>query len=523
MDFCRIVQREGGKDPPGISMAGAIPGVYSSSTRAELASVIAALAKPGPLHIALDNWSAVAGMLDILEGTERSKRPWALRLDGDLWAVAEQAIAARGANSVTIAWTKGHANWLNLLNGTSTYRDAIGNGFADAAADHGHRVTDRLAEQRILDNIAATQKSYAKFTGRLPRYALAIIAGDKIERERRSFQPIGKTGTIKWMPIDDGPDARPAFDEGSRLELLSLPRSLEDSLAEASIFWRNTHWQNHGPPKTWLELYALFRLWGGGDFKEAQDIHSPTRTFKHGLTTFINNSKAYLTIAGTPATKQAVQAYQGNELLMGKVGIFIRATAISATLCLAPEVNSNIHLMLIDIRKAKGENGKDMIKGSSQPLPKLEPWSATLKKIREARAAKGSPSIPSIAQKNLTSTRDNISLKGQRGDNRDVKPGELILSCPRCSATNAVAKCTLYSTAAKVLSCLACKTSSSTRWNCNHCIPWPSCPIHWEAGFRCAGGVKPLHSKTNFLFKESKIKARVQRHKKLGHLGCKDS
>jgi len=40
-DFCRVVQCDVGKSPPGISMAGTIPGVFSSSTRAELAGVIA--------------------------------------------------------------------------------------------------------------------------------------------------------------------------------------------------------------------------------------------------------------------------------------------------------------------------------------------------------------------------------------------------------------------------------------------------------------------------------------------------
>ena len=189
-------------------MAGTIPGVFSSSTRAELASVIAALAKPGPLHIALDNLSVVFGVLNILEGIQGTKRPWALRPDGDLWAIAEQAISSRGANSVTVAWTKGHATWIHLLNGTTTYKDAIGNGFADAAADHGHRVVGRQAEKRVLDNIAAMQVAYVKLMARLQRYAIAIIDADKAERERRQFTYDGKAGTITWLPIPSEPTGR---------------------------------------------------------------------------------------------------------------------------------------------------------------------------------------------------------------------------------------------------------------------------------------------------------------------------
>ena len=40
-------------------MAGTLSGVYNSSTRAELAAVIACLPKPGAIHIALDNRSVV--------------------------------------------------------------------------------------------------------------------------------------------------------------------------------------------------------------------------------------------------------------------------------------------------------------------------------------------------------------------------------------------------------------------------------------------------------------------------------
>ena len=87
-DFCRPLKHLGRKGPSGISMAGTIPGVLSSSTRAELAGVIAAMAKPGPLHIALDNLSVGNGVQDILDGTQRSRRPWALRADGDLWTIA---------------------------------------------------------------------------------------------------------------------------------------------------------------------------------------------------------------------------------------------------------------------------------------------------------------------------------------------------------------------------------------------------------------------------------------------------
>ena len=83
---------------------------------------------------------------------------------------------------------------------------------------------------------------------------------------------------------------------------------------------------------------------------------------------------------------QAVQAYQGSELLLDWLGIFIRAPAVQATLCLAPEVSHNILNMFTTIRRAKGEQGKDMLKGSSLPLPRLEPWATTVKAIEISRS-----------------------------------------------------------------------------------------------------------------------------------------
>ena len=57
--------------------------------------------------------------------------------------------------------------------------------------------------------------------------------------------------------------------------------------------------------------------------------------------------------------------------------------------------------MLISIRKAKGENAVEKLKGSSLPFPKHEPWKAIMNNFHERRLKNGSPSIPSIVQKQL--------------------------------------------------------------------------------------------------------------------------
>ena len=181
---------------------------------------------------------------------------------------------------------------------------------------------------------------------------------------------------------------------------------------------------------------------------------------------------------------QAVQAYQGSELLLDWLGIFVRAPAVQATLCLAPEISLHIFNMLTTIRRAKGPGGTDMLKGSSLPLPRLEPWASTLKAILIARAAHSAPSIPQIVQRNAERAIDNISIRGQLGDGRDLKPNMFCITCPGCSAGKNVAKCTLYTTHARVLYCAACKISSS-KWHCSHGLTWITCPLCREAGFRC--------------------------------------
>ena len=233
-DFCRPVFLLGKGKASGIIMAGTIPGVFSSSTRAELAGVITSLAKPVPLYIALDNLSVVHGIQAIIDGV-RHRRPWALLPDGDLWAIAEQAIMHRGANSVAVTWTKAHATWEHLLLGITSHRAAIGNGIADAAADCGHEAVGRNEEQLVLNYIAETQKAYAQLVTRLQRYALAIMEADKNERKLHNFTNSGKSASVIWLEIPSQPTCRPAFTEGQSLIFLELPRAWKrHSLRQAS-------------------------------------------------------------------------------------------------------------------------------------------------------------------------------------------------------------------------------------------------------------------------------------------------
>ena len=140
--------------------------------------------------------------------------------------------------------------------------------------------------------------------------------------------------------------------------------------------------------------------------------------------------------------------------------------------------------------------------------------------FHEQRLKSGSPSISSIVQTNSCRAKDSITIRGQVGDGRDLKPEAFLLTCPRCRADKEASRCTLYAHAAKVLYCTTCKHSmSSTRWQCNHGIRWLDCPVHREVGFRCKGLSQPKHRKSNTLFQDVRHKARLKRLKRLGTLG----
>ena len=161
-----------------------------------------------------------------------------------------------------------------------------------------------------------------------------------------------------------------------------------------------------------------------------------------------------------------------------------------------------------------------MLKGSSLPYPKHEPWVETLGNYRTLRASQGSPSIPSIALRNRSNVHDDIILRGGGGDAGVPRTNSLMLSCPKCSSIKNVARCTLFSNRAMPVYCSTCKVSStSSRWQCSHHESWLKCPFHRDQGFKCRSSRLARHSKPTLLKKHSSFKAMIKRLSRIGHLG----
>ena len=161
--------------------------------------------------------------------------------------------------------------------------------------------------------------------------------------------------------------------------------------------------------------------------------------------------------------------------------------AVTAELCLDIGVANAVHTMLARIRLIKQGEHRGKLKASAAPLPKHEPWYDML--------APGPTPIRIIIGSRRDKLHDNIMMRGERGDNRERSPQFFLLKCPSCGNFRDCAHVKLFTTTARTLTCSSCKKStSSTRWRCEHGTPWTKCSHHRALGFRC--GRQSLPSKT---------------------------
>ena len=107
-----------------------------SSTRAEAVGILAALGIPGPLHIGLDNASAVKRTKQLLK-ERMPRKPWALQDDGDVWESIALAIGAQGRHSTNVSKLKGHAKDVHVEQGLTTPIRRLINDAADRYATKG--------------------------------------------------------------------------------------------------------------------------------------------------------------------------------------------------------------------------------------------------------------------------------------------------------------------------------------------------------------------------------------------------
>ena len=208
---------------------------------------------------------------------------------------------------------------------------------------------------------------------------------------------------------------------------------------------------------------------------------------------------------------------KGKAFHLSHYGLEVHLPAVNAELCLEDGVASSIHNMLARIRAVKQGTHKGKLRASAAPLPKREPWYDIL--------APGPNPIMNILTNRRDKMHDNIMIRGERGDHREQRPQFFFLKCSTCGNFRNCAHVKLFTTTARGLTCSKCKKStSSTRWFCEHGTPWTRCTEHRETGFRC--GVQSLPFKhasskgTNTWARSFKaIQRRQARLRVIGSLG----
>ena len=267
--------------PGGILLAEAIPGVFCSSTRAELAGIISALVKPCPIHIALDNRAVADRIKLMLNGDCHAKRSWKLQPDGDLWAIVDTLTQQRGEYAKRISWTKGHASW-QWIASQSNHATTIANGQADHAASRGTDAVGKSDDAAVLDFHATKRTAYENLVVRIQRHAAALIHYDEVQRELTGVKSEGKTQAAEFI---DYPNMNPRVDFilGIPMDLLTLPpdcsiHDVSDVVGSACnpsttnysmlhAFWSSLRWRVHEqsrPHNLARTVCSLYRLLGGG-------------------------------------------------------------------------------------------------------------------------------------------------------------------------------------------------------------------------------------------------------------------
>ena len=327
------------------------------------------------LYIALDNRSVVDRGNAILSGAFVSRKPWGLLNDGDLWQTFADAIKMRGAHSVALTWTKGHSSWQRIAS-SSSHANAIGNSIADAAADHGFEAANQDDIHHVLEHHAAKHQAYCKLVARLQNFAAKLLLHDSECRREAGIDTRSKN-LVVYLDAPP-PTPRQDFIEGDSLYLHPLPPDMFDSHKGLHVFWDSTRWvhSDSSRPTTWIELFAIYRLWGGGEQEEGPHARRPRLAAL--IKSFVQQSKRLLRTYGNGESELLTSAYRGKACVLETFGMCMHVPAIKAKICLSQEVGNQLHKMLLSIRAVKQGPESGKLKASAAPLPRLEPWRAIM-------------------------------------------------------------------------------------------------------------------------------------------------
>ena len=209
----------------GLELSVAIAGMGGSSTRAEIAAGIIAMAADCEVHMGTDSKAFMDRakiILQMIKEQRKPKRPWSTQKDGDLWQICCEMEKIKGHNNIQISKVKGHATDKNIQDGIATLKDKRGNDRADSAADEG--VTDHSDGICKISRIQAkSQHAYICFTKAVHNHILEAFYKRKylesVENKEAGHgeqQASGKT-TCKHVKIGETQYSQEVKGPGNRI------------------------------------------------------------------------------------------------------------------------------------------------------------------------------------------------------------------------------------------------------------------------------------------------------------------
>ena len=96
----------------GLELSVAIAGMGGSSTRAEIAAGIIAMAADIEVHMGTDRQSCMNRakvILQMIKDERKPKRPWSTQKDCDVWETVCEMAEQKGPTSIRTSKVKGHA------------------------------------------------------------------------------------------------------------------------------------------------------------------------------------------------------------------------------------------------------------------------------------------------------------------------------------------------------------------------------------------------------------------------------
>ncbi len=263
-----------------------VPGVLQSVQRAEFWGAIVALQAYWPCHLGIDNLNVVRSIGSLLDAGCLAK-PLALVKDGDLIALVQYMIRARGQDTVRVTKVKGHAEDVDVHQGRVRLVDKQGNAEADVAADLGRRHQDEVLIDARRKLLGARSYWYPIMTD-LHRFMIAIArvsvnhdgrggtAPDPLVWDQGSKPKVRKHEVRVTVDLASLPGP-PGFLSSDWVQVHAGPITGADIaawpysvgiLVRLSAFLGTLHWPSGSVDMghfgvSFLELLILFEQWSG--------------------------------------------------------------------------------------------------------------------------------------------------------------------------------------------------------------------------------------------------------------------